>query len=498
MSWFDDALSRIAPKMAFERARYRMAAAYYRAQLRKYEAGTKGRRTAGWKTSSTSANAETAMGLGLVRDRARDLDRNNGWGTRPINVVAANVVGTGIRAQPKHPTSDQKTETAKRLWANWAETTACDWNGELNFYALQEMVMKTIVRDGEAIVIFRRVAITAPDVVPLKLQVLEADHLDMHLTKGQDGNQVIQGIEVDAEGRPVAAWVYPVHPGEAGAWNIKSNRIPIEQVARPYRKDRPGQLRGVSWLAPVIITLRDLDEYDDAQLVRQKIAACFTVFVSDANGGSDDALPGDPNAAPNADRVEPGMIVDLAPGKDIKMATPPSVEGFGEFERAQLRKVASAIGITYEALTQDLSQTNFSGGRMGWLEMHRNVDKWRWLMFIPMFCEPVWAQFVMAASVSSRRNNITGTVAEWTPPRRELINPKDDVLAIQMMLRNGQKSWSESVREQGYDPDQVLAEIASDIKKFDKLGLMFDCDPRKLTFQGQAQPDAAGDTTPPP
>lgn len=499
MNWFDRTLLAIAPGIALKRMRNQAAALMYSNQTRRYEAATTGRRTSGWRNGiglEASANAEMFYAGIKLRAKARDMERNNGWAAKALNVIVGNTVGTGIRMRPSGKAKG-KLDLANAVWPSWAETRACDFDGVLDFYGIQALALRSVARDGEVLVVRRRER-AGNTGLPLQIQVIEIDQLDTSrmLAEDESGNRVIQGVEVDDNGRAVAYWIFPRHPGDVTYFRaaLVSQRVPVEDVLHLYDKSRPGQLRAASWLAPIMLPLQDLDDFEDAQLMKQKAAACYAAFITDASG-ADDAL-NDPNANdPDLpDQLEPGMLQVLPPGKDIKFGDPPTTDGYSDYIRAILRKVAAGLGITYESLTGDLSQTNFSGSRMGWLEFHRNVEAWRWRIIIPQLCDPVWAWFVEAAAIAGY--DLRGLTAEWTPPRRDLISPKDDVLAEQMAVRSGFKSWSESVREAGYDPEAVLAEMAQERKRFDELGLVLDCDARRTTIQGQAQADPM--TSPPP
>lgn len=488
MGWWQQALLTVAPRAALRAAQHRYATKVVEKQIRSYDGASDSRRTAGWKSASTSANSETLARAPKLRDRARQLERNNAWAHKALTVIVSNTVGTGIRCQPKGPKS--KTAKATKLWQMWAETTACDFDGMSDFYGLQALVLQSVARDGESLVRFRTVA---PALIPLQLQVLECDFLDQRRVSGDNGNRVVQGVEIDDQGRQVACWLYEQHPGEQGflgrlgVLGSKSNRVPIEQLARIYRRDRAGQLRGVSWVAPIMLPLNDLEDYESAQLMRQKIAAAFAAFVHDATGIESDAA--DPNAPPLSERIEPGLIEHLAPGKNVTFPNPPSLDGYSDYTRSVLHKIAAGMGITYEAMTGDLSQANFSSARMGWLEFSRNIEAWRWRMLIPLLCGPVWAKFTEAADLAG--TDLAGVTAEWTPPRREMINPKEEIQAKKDAIRSGQKTLSETLREDGYDAELVLQEWADDAKKLDDLGLMLDCDPRRTTQQGQPRDKAA-------
>ena len=155
-------------------------------------------------------------------------------------------------------------------------------------------------------------------------------------------------------------------------------------------------------------------------------------------------------------------------------------------------QIAAGFGITYEALTGDLNNTSFSSGRMGWLEFNRNIETWRWHMMVPQFLNPVWKWFVQSASASGTR--MEGIIAQWTPPRRELIDPSKEINATIDAVRGGVMSLSEAIRENGYDPEEVMLEMQQDNEQIDKLGLVLDSDPRKITGAGQLQSEDSGQT----
>jgi lambda family phage portal protein len=433
----------------------------------RYEGAAVGRRFDGWQTvTSGSANAEIYAGLVRLRDRSRDLVRNNWAASRAVGVIANNVVGSGII-----PSSDNSA--VERLLIQWADTTACDANGLMTLYGIQAQVMRAVAESGECLVLRERRNTNEGLPLLLQLRVLEADYIDA-LVDGpmQGGNRAIQGVEFDARGRRVAYHLFESHPGDM-LWTglrTSSRRVPASEVLHIYRPDRPGQVRGVPWLSPVILKLRDFDEYEDAQLLRQKIAACYTAFVRRPDVG----VPVDAGAL--GEKVEPGMIEMLAPGEDVTFGSPPGVDGYADYSRITLREIASGIGLTYEALTGDLSQVNFSSARMGWLEFQRSVEHWREHVLKPMFLDRVASWIVESAEM---QGVATGAAIRWTPPRREMINPVDEIKAAQDAIRAGLTSRREEIRKLGRDPEEVYREIQQDNADADRLGLILDTDPRR-------------------
>lgn len=478
LNWLDRAISYVSPQAGFRRARARYLESLLSERRALYEGASKSRRTEGWKTRPSSANAETRSALGILRDRSRDLVRNNAYAARAVSVIANNTVGAGILAKVT-PASERVGRYIGDRVRTWLDTPACDADGVLTFSGLQHLVMRTVVESGECLIRRRRRRSTDAGPLPLKLQVLEPDFLDS-TKEGRlaNGNIIIQGVEFNAIGERVAYWLFADHPGDAFRYRrIESKRVPAEDVIHVYRVDRPGQVRGVPWCAPVIIAMRDFADFEDAQLMRQKIAACFAVFVHGEDPTSIGGSSGD--TIQLSETVEPGIIEHLPPGKEVSFAQPPGVDGYAESARFSLLKIAAGFGVPYEALTGDLSNVNFSSARMGWLEFQRNVDVWRWQMLIPTLCDGVasWIAESLLLDTSDLR-------FEWTPPHREMIDPTREIPAMRDAIRSLLISHPEALRELGYDPDAVLAEQKDWLAKIDAAGLVTDSDPRKMTRGG--------------
>lgn len=486
----DRLIGYFSPASALRRSRARYAIELING-ARKYEGASKSNRTGGWFTSNSDANSALVSALSTLRNRSRDLVRNEGYAAKAVQVIVENTIGTGIVAKASAK-DEAKVQRANAAWNSWADTIDCDVDALHDFSGLQALAMRAVVEGGEAII--RRVRLDSKSgaSIPLKIQVLEGDYLDSSKNERfSNGGYVIQGVEFDKNHKRVAYWLFDTHPGDTNSLSLtaKSTRHDAADIIHLYRVDRPGQARGVPWAAPVIMALRDFGDYEEAQLIRQKIAACFSAFVYDS-----EPPPETGQGLLPIDRVEPGMIEHLPPGKDIKFASPPGVDGYSEYSKQMLHKISAGFGgITYEAMTGDFSQVNFSSGRMGWLEFQRNIEAWRWRMVIPRMCAVVWNWFTEAAALSGV--NLQGVTPNWTPPRREMIDPVSETNTIISSIRGGMITLSEAIRQSGYDPNEVLTERAKDDAKLDELGITLDCDPRKITKAGMTQTDLVAQAT---
>lgn len=487
-AWIDRFLIGVAPELAMRRVRARGAA---QLMARHFEAAAPGRRTSGYSRLGTDANtAASGATLSTLRAQARDLVRNNPWARRGLRRICADTVGWGIK--PK--ATGRGAELAMRRWKTWAETTECDAAGRLTFYGLQRLAMRTIVESGEVLIRRRYRKPVDGLSVPMQLQVLEPDYLDTGRDRlsTEAGGEIIQGVEFDAIGRRVAYWLFDRHPGGNGPLaQPVSRRVPADGVLHVFDQERPGQVRGPSWFASVDVRLHDFDQFEDATLVKAKIAACMAAFVTDMDGsGTGIAKEGTDQATDEpTETFEPGMIIRLPEGKQVTVANPPTASDHQSYSATALRGVAAGLGTTYEDLCGDYSQATYSSARMARLAHQGDVDSWLWHMLIPQFCAPVWRWMLQAMILANE--DVEDAPAEWSPAPMPLLEPDKEASANQKMIRIGLKTWAQVVREQGLDPDAQLAEIKKYNELFDEGAIVLDCDPRKTNSSGQAATAAA-------
>lgn len=481
----DRLILQLSPQRGLARLRARAVADLV---TRHYEAAEPSWRSEHWRRSSTDANAAVAGSLSTLRFHARDLTRNNGWARRGKQVIGNHVVGWGIEPNPT-AIGVQSAKRARALWRAWAGTTQCDVDGQHTYAGLQRLAIDTIAESGGVLVRQIRRPLSAGLAIPLQLQVLEPDHIDLakDVPRMPDGGRIIQGIEFDAQNRLSHLWLFPRHPGDAqGTWGSRlvgsSVQVPIDQVRYIYRKDRPGQVHGIPWFSAAIVVLKEFDEFEDAQLLRQKIAACLAVFITDGTDGTGLSLGTRESASdPLAETISPGSIVRVPMGKQVTVADPPTVAE-GGFDQRQLRKAAAAMGITYEDLSGDYSQVNFSSARMSRIAHWQNVADWQWNMFIPGFCDTTYGWAMAQARQAGLVRELP--VPEWTTQPMPVIDPEKEAKAAMMLVRTGQRTPDDIVREAGRDPDVFWPAYQASLQRLDTLGIVLDSDARKRTQQG--------------
>jgi lambda family phage portal protein len=513
MNLIDRTIEAMAPRYALRRMQARAALTLTQDYMERhaerfaYDGSSAGRRAHGWYAPSSDANVELMGSLVWLRNRSRDLVRNNPYAVKATEELVGNGVGTGIVPQSK----TGNTSIDKIIDAEWPFfVEACDTPQRLDFYGMQALVMRTMAESGESIVRFRPRLAQDNLRVPLQLQLLEADFLDHARTMGTVNGSVMQGVQFDLLGRRVAYWIFTYHPGGVLVLNprggILSQPVPADQILHTYRVLRPGQIRGVPWLTPVMLALRDLDDYADAERVRKKIEACVVAMITQPEGieGSWLGFKGnDPLTTHPVESFQPGMTAYLKPGEDVKFNNPQALGGYREYKTTELEEIAAGLGLPYELMTGDLSKVNYSSWRGGQLGFRNTIENYRWLTLIPMFCMPVRRRvidtLVMLGKIPARVVDdpaINLYATQWTAPRFESVDPVKDAEAALKDIRMGRITWFEAVLANGYDPNAQLAQIALFNKLVDKFEIILDCDPRNTTLRGQEQPAGTEESTP--
>ncbi len=440
-----------------------------------YDGAGHGKRLNNWYPTGSSINSILDSNLSTLRIRSHDIIRKNPYAANAVEAIVSNCIGTGIKPQSKARDADFR-KRIQELWLQW--TDEADVAGICDFYGLQALILRSVIECGEC---FVRIKIDRKNgTVPLKLQVLEAEHLNASKDYPLPNGHIIKsGIEFDKSGKKVAYYLYKEHPGDSCKWNScgghESIRIPANEILHIYKPLRPGQIRGEPWLSNVLLKLHELDQYEDAELVRKKTAAMFAGFVTRLDPDSEIFKQ---EEGSDLYGLEPGTMQFLDPGEDIKFSTPADVGSTYEiFIKQQLRVISVGLGITYEQLTGDLSGVNYSSIRAGLLEFRRRCSALQHNLIVYQFCRPIWNKWIELAILADAikiPNDKNFAAVKWIPQGFAWVDPLKEQKAQMNAVRCGFKSRAEVVSELGYDVEEIDEEIKNDNERAQKMGLKFD------------------------
>jgi lambda family phage portal protein len=464
-----------------------------------YDAARSGRRMDGWFRPASSANAETQTALRVVRDGARDVVRNNPLAAKGMLEFENKSVGTGIR--PLARTGDARAnKILDSAFEQYAKKT--------RYYARQRTSARCIIESGEALLRhrYRRIGDgTSVSIdgktfeIPYQFQPIEPDFLDTDKDGVTATGYVVQGVEFDKIGRKSGYWLFGAHPGDTvnTGWfgrGWQSAFVPADSVEHGYREDRLEQVRGVSWLAPILTTLYDLDGYEDAERVRKRGEACLMAFVSQPAAEGDGTVTPNPTTDAAGKRIEemaPGMVTYMPDGSTITLAEPKANPGHVDYTTSQQRLIAAGWGIMFELLTGNLSQVNYSSYRSGAISFKDFIEAFQYLLLIPFIGDPVYEHFFASMKIAGAIPIETPYGVEWGPPAFDLLDRAAETEADERQVRIGSMTWPQMVARQGYDPDTQYAAILEFQSKCKKDGVVLDCDPSTTARNGAVQQDPA-------
>lgn len=461
-----------------------------------YRGADRTRLRGSWVGTHGSADADLLNDLPLLRERSRDLNRNDAHASGITATVTTNVVGTGIRPQSRVDrdsiSADDATVTefqkrAERVWQKWVPFA--DAGDRMDFYDIESLVLRQILENGEALVLPVAVNNNVRRPYFLALNVVEADRLATPSDLRSNG-RIRSGVEIGDNGEPIAYHIRQFHPGD-GLYRVgtpdsnKFIRYPaFNDLGRPnvlhlYPVKRPGQSRGEPFFAPVMNYFKDMADYLEAEIVAARVAACFAAVVKT---NMDPMAMSELNSTSANDQrienLEPGMFKYLNPGEDITQINPTRPGGnFDPFIERILRAISSGLNLPYEVVAKDFSRTNYSSARAALLEARRFFRVWQ--DFISRrLCQPAWEMLLEEAyllnelpQVDFYESRLDWVRARWISPGWGWVDPTKEVEASRSSIDGNLSTLSDEAASLGRDWEEVLDQRAREKAKMEELGL---------------------------
>lgn len=488
----------------------------------------------GYNPIKSSTKADIDVNLNTLRNRSADLASNSPLGASAINTLRSNVIGAGLMASPKIDyrllglTAEEAKDwqrNALREFNLWANSTACDLYRKNNFFDMQDIAYMSYQIDGDgwAAIKYRRPVPDNP--YCLRVQLFEAsrvcnpnssgsygspNYYDVEMKNNQNGNRIINGVEIDKDGAVVAYWIANRVPFDltnpsaqlewqrVEAFGELSGRPNVLQISH---EERPEQYRGVPMLAPVIEVLKQVNRYTNAELTAAIVKSFYTLFFTSNGSASelDDVLNstyGEPEGMAPEDlaRIEvgAGTLNLLPPGVDVKsMDASRSMSTFEPFTNILISQLGAAIGVPAEVLLSRF-QSSYSAAR-GALLQAASVFKTRRRWFARDFCQPVYEAW-LAEAIAIGRVTAPGygtdpvvtkawSNADWFGPVMGMLDPEKEVRGAALRVKYGYSTGEREAAElTGSDFDSNIDQIAIEQQTWLAKGLQ----PPKADNTGEA------------
>lgn len=437
-----------------------------------YQAADTNRLLYDWITTFLTTDEEVGGSIRTLRARARDLARNNAYIRQYLNLLTVNVVGPNgfthdAQVRTQGGQLDEATNEQIEAWWSAFASSPVTIDGKLDLTTLQHLLLKTVARDGE---VFVRKWRGFPNRYGFALEPIDPDLIDdtynVPRTQG-GGREVRMGIEVDEYQRPVAYWLNDPQGRVAGTRVGYRVKVPAADVLHLYLPDRVQQARGLTWLHPVMVGLKYLGGYVQTELVAARAGAGKMGFFTNADGtGQLDATIGEDNGTFSG---EPGTLEVLPPGYRFEGWNPdhPSA-AFPAFVKTVLREIATGLGVSYNALANDLEGVNYSSMRSGLLierDMWRTMQAWWMGAFLKQVYREAMNVALLTGAVKTPRYDIDAYVpCKFTPRGWQWVDPQKDANAGILAMQHGLASHQQLCSEQGLSFEEILEELADEAK----------------------------------
>ncbi len=491
MNWLDNFISFISPSAGAKREAWRQ----YLDEQRNYDAGSYDRLNAGWIAYNQSAEQTDRYSRDTIRARARDLERNSDMANSIIGAYRRNVVGHGwtLRARTTDETLNKQIQEA---WKEWCKRKNCDITETQSFHQMLRMAERRKKVDGG--ILFKK-CYTNGGLLPFKLQALEVDELDMGRVAPYHAKcRVIGGIELNTYNKPMGYWIKQYNIDGFG--QTDSVYVPAKDIIFYFTKERPSQVREMSDLAATITRIRDANEFMTAVSVKERIAACLAVFIKKViptTGGFARGVNGPKTSQPIRDydgkRISPGMIKELNAGDEIQTVNPSGqATDATSYIKLQQRLIGAGQGLSYEATSRDMSQSNYSSARQGIIE-----DGQTYIEDIELLQEvildEVYETFVISGVLAGLflipgfwENKQQYLKHEWVAAPKKWIDPIKEANATRIALQTGQKTYQQIAAENGKDWKEQIDETVAVLeyareKGLEIGGVIFDKTEEELT-----------------
>lgn len=444
--------------------------------------------------------------------RSRDAYRNHMLARAAVNRAATNIVGMGMTIRPNvdgwslgldDKQTDELNDKLARGFRLWAQDPAeCDAEAELDFYMLQRLALISALISGD---VFGATpySVRPGGIFGTKLQLIEAERVGNPMA-AMDNHEDQSGVRTDSLGMPTHVRVCRGYPSDYTTpqkhdWlRIFGPTTGRRRVLHfTNEKTRPGQLRGVPYLAPILEALQKLERFSQAELTAAVISAMFTVAIKHApsedpalmgqgamwDEGSDD--PNKPEASAGQDPGEgltlgEGAVWDLEEGAEPVPINPnrPNAQ-FDPFFVAIVKEIGAALEMPAEVLLMHFT-TSYTAARAAFNQLWKFIKQRRHHLTV-QFCQPVY-ELVVDEMVATGQIDLPGysdpatrrayTRALWIGEPLGSLNEKIDATAATERIANGTSNEHlETMALHGEDWEDVHRDRSREIKRKQEDGV---------------------------
>lgn len=520
MNPIDSIISFFNPKKALQRQVSRRAMDVLNTGYSENGASTTKKSTRGWRSRSSSPQADIDLNLDILRNRSRDLFMGGAIGRSAIVTPRTNIIGAGLKLKSRidheflgmtREQADEWERNTEREFSLWAESKFCDSLRINNFYEMQSIAFISTLLNGDGWAAIKQGKPERYFPYSLRIHLFEADRVSTPQTgsgflspssimgkNSNNGNRIINGVEVDADGAIVAYHIsnkYPADPATPTSlmeWTrveAFGKRTGNQNVLQIMETERCEQYRGVPYLAPVLQHIKQISQYTEAELTAAIILGFFTVFIKEGTNSTGEFALSEAfskeekiDLDPTSFELGPGTINTLPPGYEITTADPNRpTSNFDAFVTAMARQIGAALELPYELLLKSFTKS-YSASRAALLEAWKSF-RMRRTWFASDFCQPIYEMWLSEAIARGRivapgyfNDPLIAKAwsrAEWHGPAPGQLDPTKEVEAAKMRVENGFSTRErETIEISGGDFDRNIEQLQREHSLMKDAGLI--------------------------
>lgn len=444
----------------------------------------------GWPSyENGTINALMRETVGRIRARARFASRNNELVRRYLQLALRNIIGYEMRYKctadwRKNKRLENGVRAHAALLAEQSKAENFTVAGRMTRGETENVIMEQVIRDGEAIL--QRVH-GANNSCGYALRLLDPARIATQITSGRseavDGmetnERIINGIGVDPNYNVIAYYMNGDGRADMASQDLtvagRLYRIPARNVLHIFKSHYANQVRGMSWLAPVLKRAETLQRYEETAMQAARSGAAKHMTIKTTQGASyrGDKRQGDENVV----SMDGESVSVMSGGEELQVHNPAyPAQMYADFVKSMQNAIAGGLDSTPPGMTGEWDGINFSAGQLLSLD---DRDKWethqQW--FSEKFCcwwHDDWIRYQML--MGRLRSPETGAAlaptvimqllnCKWEGKQFAPIDPAKAATAASIRVQNNLSSLAQEIRKMGGDPDEVFREI-QDEKKY--------------------------------
>lgn len=481
------------------------------------------RELASWGARLASADSILLRQKDTLDARSMDLERNDGYISRGIQMHKDSIVGDLYRLSHKpnykllgldEVWAEEFQEKVESWYTAYAESPDCwiDAARKSTFTDLVRLSVATSVVMGENLSTAEWIRQSNR---PFYTAIQMIDPIRLCNPEGKSDSPTLRkGVLSDRYGAPFIAYIRESMPSDYWAtdmWRWKA--IPFykpwgrKMVLHHYEQNRIGQSRGVGRMVSILKETRMGKKYNDMVLQNAVLNASFAAVLESDLPPADafESISGDSGLntwvanyleglaaytgeSPNM-HIDGVRIPHAYPGTKLKIQNPGQPGGIGtSFEESMNRRVAAGFGLSYEEFTGDFTKTNYSSYKGASGLTHRMLmgtkkkaaDAFATDVFRLCFEEALNAGEFDDVLPRNAPNFYDGmnkdyyTNCNWIGASRGQVDELKETEAAVLRIKSGLSTYEVECARFGDDYREVFKQKAREAKLMQENNLVFD------------------------